>query len=449
MTDYGAHDSATGLLSRQAFLEEVREAHRLMPQRLRRGCLLILHFSVIQSLTATVRDDDASAVIADDALRHLLAIVEKRVRTRDTLGRISRHSLCILLKGCKESDAVVVADQYAALLGDIVVTERERQLPMDMRYRIVPLDARGSRPRQGVSRLIVAPALQGNARLSKQFDVAGNTVDLSSSKVVSLNALRVDKSSSSQIDRTVDANVVGMNSVLEVGERDNAQSWRLRPGMLLQRKPLVCCFRLQPVGVAKMGGSLQNTDLFASILTALGLSSRETRPLVESQLILPVHSSQIDPQFSQWLADRCKQMRVAPSDICLSINIDTLSATLRNVGPILRQLNRNGIRLMLEGARSSSQLRMIKNVAQFDYLYISGRTLNDSLTKSDLRVELESIITEAREQQCEICAGGIDSAAMFNHALVMQIEIGFGRQCGASTAFPDDAWVCSETLTES
>lgn len=448
MTEDGLHDPATGLLSRQAFLEEVREAHRLLPQRLRRGCLLILHFPVIQSLDAADQNDEASTDIVDDALCHLLAIVEKRVRTRDTLGRISRHSLCILLKGCKESDAVVVADQYAALLRDIVVKDGDRQLPMDMRYRIVPLDARGSRPRQGVSRLIVAPAVQDNARLSKQFDVAGNTVDLSSSKVVSLNAIRVDKKSSSQNDRTVDSNAAGVGSVLEVGARDSAQSWRLRPGMLVQRKPLVCCFRLQPVGVAKIGDSLQNTDLFASILTALGLSNRETRPVIESQLILPVQASQIDSQFAQWLADRCKQMRVAPSDICLSIGIDSLSATLRSVAPILRQLNRNGIRLMLEGVGSSSQLHMIKNVAQFDYLHISGRTLNDSVTKSGLRVELEAIIAEAREQQCEICAGGIDSVAMLNHAVAMKVEIGFGRECGVSTAFPEEAWVRSETLIE-
>lgn len=448
MTDDEQRDAATGLLSRQAFLDEVREVHRLMPQRLRRGCLLILQFPVIQSLGAGVDNDESSTDRADDALCHLLAIVEKRVRTRDTIGRISPHSLCILLKGCKESDAVVVADQYAVLLRDIVISDGKRQLPLDLRYRIVPLDARGSRPRQGVSRLIVAPALQDNARLSKQFDVAGNTVDLSSSKVVSLNAIRDDKSASRQGHDSVDAALPGSGSVLEVGARDSAQSWRLRPGMLIQRKPLICCFRLQPVGVVKMGGSLQNTDLLASMLTALGMSDKEKRPIIESQLILPVQASQIDAQFASWLAAQCKQMRVSPSDICLSLSVESLSATLRSVAPILRQLNRNGVRLMLEGAGSSSQFRMIKNVAQFDYLHVSGRTLNDSYTKVSLRVELESIITEAREQQCEISAGGIDSVAMLNHALAMKVEIGFGRQCGASTSFPDSAWVRSEMLSE-
>lgn len=442
MAEDGQRDPATGLLNRQAFLEEVHEAHRLMPQRLRRGCLLLLHFPVIQSMAA----GDGTA---DDAMLHLLAIVETRVRTRDTLGRISRHSLCILLKGCKEMDAVTVADQYVALLRNIVVKAGDSHLPMDLRYRIVPLDARGNRPRQGISRLIVAPPLQEFSHLSKQLDVAGNTVDLSASKVVSLNAVRRDKTVNVQEGANPDASAAGSsNSVLAVGARSSAQSWRLRPGMLVQRKPLVCCHRLQPMGLVKMGDSLQYTDLFASILTALGLSSPETRPIIESQLIVPVQASQIDSHFPPWLDARCKQMRVAPSDVCLSIPVESLAKNLRSVAPALRELNNNGIRLMLEGAGLTSQFRMMKNVAHFDYLYVSGRMLNDSLTKVARRVELESVISEAREQQYEICAGGIDSLTMLNHAVSMNVEIGFGRECGASTAFPDDAWVRSETLSE-
>ncbi|MFK7992553.1 MAG: EAL domain-containing protein [Granulosicoccus sp.] len=449
MAEKGDRDPATGLLSRQAFLEEVREAHRLMPLRLNRGCLLILHFPVIQSMVTGGSADELSADSADDAMLHLLAIVETRVRTRDTLGRISRHSLCILLKGCNESDAIIVADQYAALLRDIVVKSGKKYMPMDMRYRIVPLDSRGKRSRQGVSRLVVAPPIDNFSTLSKQIDVAGNIVDLSSSKVVSLNAMRTVKPDSHPGCPVDDPAHTLKNSVLDLGGRDRAHAWRLRPGMLVQRKPLVCCHRLQPMGIVNTANRLQDTDLFISMLTALGLSSPEKRPIVESQLILPVQANQIQPEFPQWLAERCKQMRVAPSDICLSFSVDSLAPKLRNIAPILRQLNSNGIRLMLEGAASANQFRMMKNVAQFDSLFISGRTLNDSLTKIAMRVELEAVITEAREHQCEICAGGIDSAAMLIHATTMQIEIGFGRQCGASTAFPEEAWTRVPGLAES
>ncbi len=435
MSDDDRHDPATGLLHRQAFLAEVREAHRSMPVRLRRGCLLILQFPVIHSLAAEGNDN-----AVDDALRHLLAIVETRVRTRDTLGRISRHSLCLLLKGCKEPDAVVVAEQYVALLRNIVVQVAGRQLPMDLRYRIVPLDARGSRPSQGVSRLVVAPPVGENAMLSKQIDIAGNRVDLTSSKVISLNDARADRPAATESDIDNGTGPAVVSSILEVGAGNKANSWRLRPGMLIQRKPLVCCFKMQPVGVVSQSDKLQHTDVFAAVLNALSLSNRETRPIVESQIILPVSASQIDVEFPVWVSERCKAMRIAPSDICLSISIETLSDKLRTVAPILRVLNRYGIRLMLEGIGSSNQFRMMKNVAQFDYIHVSGRALNDSFTKSAARTELTSLVSEAKTRHCEICSGGIDSEAMLNYAIGLGIEIGFGRVCGASVAFPDEAW---------
>ena len=440
-----ARDPATGLLNRRAFLKEVHEIQRSTPARLRRGCLLILNYPVLQLLA----DGDEGQEAVDDALRHLLAIVETRVRTRDTLGRIAPHSLCLLLKGCREPDAVVVADQYVALLRDVVVQCAGRQLPLDLRYRIVSLDAPGSKPRQGVSRLVVAPALPDHTTLAKQIEVAGNRVDLSTSKVVSLNAaraIRKELGAGSETDEKAGTDSGGTDSaiVLEVGSRDSAQSWRLRPGMLIGRKPLICCFRLQPMGVAHMSGSLQRTDLFSSVLAALALDNKQTRPVVESQLIVPILANQIDIKFAQSVSALCQQMRVSPSDICLSLNIESLSKELRTVSPVLRQLNRVGIRLMLEGVLSASQFRMMKNVAQFDYLHVSGRKLQDSLVTVSERVELQSIIDVAREQQCEICSGGIDSQVLLNHALAMKIEIGFGRECGASIAFPEQAWVSAD-----
>lgn len=439
MDDTDQRDPVTGLLHRQAFLNQVHEVHRTMPSRLRRGCLLIFHFPVLQSLAGPGEDNEA----ADDALRHLLAIVQTRARSRDTIGRISQHSLCILLKGCAESDAVVVADQYAALLRDIVVEVGGKPLPMNFRYRIVPLDAHGTKSRQGVSRLIIAPPISDPAALSKQIHIAGNRVDLSTSKVVSLNAIRRDRQpefEDEQITASSDCTVV------EIGERDSAQSWRLRPGMLITRKPLTCCYRLQPVGIVRMVDVLQQTDLFSSMLRSLALLDDASRPVVESQLILPIDARQLDSQFPEWVSARCKQMRVAPSDICLSISIESLSQELRAVAPVLRLLNRYGIRLMLEGVVSSSQFRMMKNVATFDYLHISGRSLNDSLTQLTVRLELEAIISDAKTVQCEICAGGLDNEALMNHALAMQIEIGFGRQCGASVSFPESAWMKWEAL---
>ena len=427
-------DAATGLLNRRAFVREVMELRQQGARTRYLGCLLVLQFPVIKSLEITGKPDDPG----DDAMRHLLAVLETRTRTRDPMGRIARHSLCILLRGCLTHNAMVVADQYAALLRDIVISVNDKQFPMQLRYRVVSLDKREQRAVCGATRIIYGPPIDQDTKLSHQLEVTGNKVDFAVSKVVSLNSARAEKK---QTTARSEGSETGMpnrkkGQVLRLGMKNQTHSWRMRPGMLLLRKPLVCCHRLQGVGVGETAQNLQMLPLFASMLNALALNRGEARPRIESQIILPIIPGQIDADFPQWVADRCKQLRVAPSDICLSLEVDSLALDLRRAGPLLRQLNNKGIRLMLEGPSSASQFRMTQKIAQFDYLYVSGRAMTDSLSRLDERVRLSALIDEARAGHCEICAGGVDSAAMIEHGLAMKVDIGFGRGCGASTAFP-------------
>ena len=73
-------DAATGILNRKAFLDEVQEVHRDMPASLQRGCLLILNFPAVKQTGKTAGSEPVNQDIADDAMRHLLAIIEARER---------------------------------------------------------------------------------------------------------------------------------------------------------------------------------------------------------------------------------------------------------------------------------------------------------------------------------------------------------------------------------
>jgi diguanylate cyclase (GGDEF)-like protein len=428
MVDKTGIDPVTGLLSRQAFLQEVRVAQDQLPTHGRRGCLLIIHFPVLLTLEQHEGRD-----ALNDALRHLLAIVETRLRSRDILGRISGNTLCLLLKQCKESDAVVVADQYMGLLGDVVINIANLPHSMDMRYRIVPLDLMGTRQKQGISRRIKAPAVTSGSPVVKEIEVSTNHVDLSQSKVVSLTQYSKGQ------QRSADALRVIKPSSGNAIPLQKQVSWRLKPGKLMRRKSLVCCFRLQPIGGRCSPEVLQHSEILASILKSLALTSARSRPMLESQLILPVQAWQIDDSFPGWIAERCETLRVAPADICLSLSVESLTENLRRVTPALRHLNRRGIRLMLEGAESVTQVKLLHKLAQFDYIYISGRTLNDSVNKPQIRDTLESLIQFAGKQHSEICSGGIDTPGMEAHAVSIGVEVGFGRACGRSVPFPNQA----------
>lgn len=417
-SDDTLRDPETGLLRRAAFLAEVRKGQTEGASQVRRGCLLILHFPVLRQIQEAA-GVEASAV----AMRNLLGIVETRHRSRDTMGRLGDHSLCIFLRRCKEEDAMLIAEQYVVLLRDVVLEAGESRASMDLHYRIVPLDWRGRRSRQGVSRLVKSP--DDAARVVSAIKTLASSGECELGQLVHLSLPQ----------RSADNDAPSATSG-EGAVKVAAGSYRLRPGMLMQHRPLVCCYRVRPLGLFTPSGPLSESPLMSAVLDTLALGAEQTRPVVESQLIVPVDASQLNGESAHWLKGECRNRRVAPSDVCLSLHVDSLTRDLRASLPAIRSLNRQGIMLMLEGVSSAAQFTAIRHLAGFDYLLISPKILQASMLQIRARQELESLLVMAREQQRQVCAAGIDTPALLAHAQILQVEIGFGRQCGRSEPFP-------------
>lgn len=437
MADDSTIDPTTGLLHRAAFLQEVRNGQTNVPSHVRRGCLLILHFPMLKTI-----GEQGGGEAATHALRNLLAVVETRLRSRDTLGRIAEHSLCVLLRQCREKDAVIIAEQYVALLRDVVIDAGGQIGPMQLRYRIVPLDRLGKRSRQGVSRLVDEQVLQDAAKLADDNNELMPDPDGLTDKVVSISLARDKQKHQVQSEEEKNSarlTLAGDTSALVGlgGKEGHAVALRLKPGLLLSGKAMVCCYRIQSVGAKQDLSPLQSNSMLVSAINALALDSRLERPAVESQLILPVLASQLNEELPAWLKKTCTTRRVAPSDVCFSVTVESLSKDLRATVPILRLLNRHGVRLMLDGVTSVSQFRALQNLAGFDYLSVSARTLQSSWKQIRQRQELSDLIAEAQNRHREICAAGIDSNALLEHAKQMGIDIGFGRECGKSLPFPN------------
>lgn len=426
MVDDSETEPTSGPLNRQAFVRALRSTQETLPESKHRGCLLVFRFPILQKLAESQGED-----ALDDALGHLLAIIETRLRSRDTLGRISLNSVCVLLKQCRVSDAIVVADQYVSLLKDIVINVGGRQRALDIRYRVVPLDLVVNRAGQGASSLIRSADVSVAGSLQKQIQVSTNHVDLSQSKIVSLRDMRqpqlAAQSEPVRVVRVPDAAPMAQLPI---------SSWRLKPGMLINRNCLVCCFRLQQVGQRAAPMTLQQSSVFTAVLRALSLDKSNTRPMVESQIILPVLLEQIDVGFPEWVAERCDQMRVAPSDICLSFNDRDLMIGLKDKSAVLRQLKRRGLKLMIEGVQSAMRFSTIQALVDIDYLYFSGRMLNDAIGQAQARQDLEELISVAGARHCEICSAGVDTPRLIKYAQALNIEIGFGKLCGRSLPFP-------------
>ena len=412
-------DEATGLLHRAAFLAEVRKAETSAVSQVRRGCLLILNFPVLRHIREVAGEEAATA-----ALCNLLGIVETRHRNRDTMGRIGDHSLCIFLRRCKEQDAGLIAEQYVALLRDVVVEAGEHRAAMDLHYRIVPLDWRGRRTRQGISKIVKAP--DDAARVVTAIHTLANSGDREIGKLLHLAPRNDDPAI---IRHPLPAGSVRVASVA-------GADYRMKPGMLLKHRPLICCYRISPVGLMASDGPISESILFNTVLDSLALGAGNRRPVVENQLIVPVNAKQLNTESALWLKDQCRSRRVAPADVCLSLRVDSITQDLRSSLPAIRSLNRQGIMLMLEGVSSAAQFTAIQKLASFDYLLISAKVLQASMLQIRARRELESLVEMVREQQRQICSAGIDTPLLLTHAQLMQMDIGFGRECGRSQSFP-------------
>lgn len=430
MSDNSTIDPVTGLLDRATFLKEVREAQTSAQSNKRRGCLLILHFP---SLSGVAQSEGPG--VATVALKNLLAIIETRLRRRDTLGRIGDQSLCLLLRQCKQSDAIIIADQYEALFNDVAFDEKLQRAIAGFHYRIVSLDSNNRHSRSIDNAEVNAKALNETSALLATIQ-ALSQVDLSTPAEL----VPIEPTTTEQRESLVMDTLAQGAADHDVGRKDKAelsvQSWRLKPGHLLNPQLPATCYRIQAVGFTNTNQALPDSPMFNAALNALALDLKQARPAIESQLILPVDAALLTNEASFWLKERCRRQRIAPSDICLLLSAESVSRDLRTCMPILRRLNRQGIRLMLEGVTSAPQFTALQNLAGFDYLWVSAKTLQGSILDVRKRQELVALVDAAQAQHREVCAAGIDSQALLEHAQNLRIDIGFGRMCGRSLPFP-------------
>jgi len=340
------------------------------------------------------------------------------------LGRIGDQSLCLLLKHCEENDAAIIADQYETLLNDIAFDGRLLRALSGFHHKVVSLDTTKRRTSSSEDEAAGSQALSEASVLLSTIRSFGDMEAATPGELVSIEGLTSEQSDLKQSGEEQELPLVIRTGLSEMSDLSE-QNWRLKPGCLLSQQMLMTCYRVQPVGFASKSESLQEQAMVCDALDALALSENHSRPAIESMLILSVEAKQLSNDASLWLKERCKEKRIAPSDICLLLSVDAVSRDLRSCMPILRRLNRQGVRLMLEGVSSAPQFSALQNLAGFDFLWISAKNMQLSLKDVRKRQEIESLVQAAHSQHREVCAAGIDNQALLAHA--SSCLVAFGR----------------------
>ena len=104
LTYQATHDSLTGLLNRHEFekrLRKILKAHRKNDVH----ALLFLDLDQFKSI-----NDACGHAAGDDLLRQITALLNSKLRARDTLARLGGDEFCVILEHCPEEEALQVAN---------------------------------------------------------------------------------------------------------------------------------------------------------------------------------------------------------------------------------------------------------------------------------------------------------------------------------------------------
>ncbi len=110
------HDGLTGLLNRQAFVDELGAAcHALMPARF---ALLLVDLDNFKGI-----NDDLGHLAGDDVLRTVADRLRASIRPGDIAARIGGDEFAILLNGVEQTDALEIAERIIRALAAHLLIE--------------------------------------------------------------------------------------------------------------------------------------------------------------------------------------------------------------------------------------------------------------------------------------------------------------------------------------
>jgi diguanylate cyclase (GGDEF)-like protein/PAS domain S-box-containing protein len=157
------HDSLTGLVNRREFEDRLDHAIAAFHTH---GTPYVLCYLDLDQFK--VVNDTAGHSAGDEMLKHIAALLQTRIRSRDTLARLGGDEFSLLLENCPLGNAREIAQNLVASVADFRFTWGERCFAIGVSVGVVP----------------VTVEITDRAQLMTQADVACFTAkDLGRSRV--------------------------------------------------------------------------------------------------------------------------------------------------------------------------------------------------------------------------------------------------------------------------
>ncbi|MEE9322197.1 MAG: diguanylate cyclase [Granulosicoccus sp.] len=409
----GNRDPDTGLLSRTAFLREVRNFQNEAQTSRAKACLLVFQIPVFESINQQFGVDTGRSV-----LRDILGLIETRLRGRDTFGRLTPQSLCVLLRQCSIKDAEKTSAQFGEVLANFSVRHEGVTIPVPVQRRVIPLgslEALANRSRELTT--------------NSQQNAAGGqlqTVSPGAENIASISAVRPGAQPDSP---PATYSQFGIGAVDDEKVALGSNHWRAEPGRRLidTDKPII--YRLRSLQAASRHrdreGLRQAIDTLARVQQ---MQAQSPVPL----LIVDIALRSLDADTVSWLLAACKQHQVLTSSLCIALSHAGWAGRLRHVIPALKQLDRAGVLVMLDAFETDRHGEIVERTVNIDFRQLSGADLNAALGNTASFRELQARIGKYRQSDSNVICRAVDTDKHLPELRRLGVDIVFGRFVGRS-----------------
>jgi diguanylate cyclase (GGDEF)-like protein len=135
LTHQASHDALTGLINRTEFEARLERALQSARQGGHTHTLAYLDLDQFK-----VVNDTCGHVAGDELLRQLSAILQSKLRDRDTLGRLGGDEFGVLLENCELGAAQVIADMLRQTVKDFRFAWQDRSFGVGVSIGLVELN---------------------------------------------------------------------------------------------------------------------------------------------------------------------------------------------------------------------------------------------------------------------------------------------------------------------
>lgn len=128
-------DDLTGMMNRNAFMNQLRNTVQNLRRNDDRHCLLYVDLDGLKTV-----NDSAGHSAGDSLLTAVTSIIRRAIRSQDIAGRLGGDEFAILLRNCDTPDALGIAEKIRQTVSQHAISVEDRDLSVTASIGVVDID---------------------------------------------------------------------------------------------------------------------------------------------------------------------------------------------------------------------------------------------------------------------------------------------------------------------